>query len=116
MYEDDLIDIEKFLKHLQLMHVASMLGAGKIQKKRKSIAYLRRIKELRLTIAALIEKNAGCAREEELDNWRKESDDGADDGVVKCKTHPDAPHSFLRNASHNAGRYVCQCEHWEENT
>ena len=33
---------------------------------------------------------------------------------VPCKTHPDAPHGFLRNASHNAGRYVCECEHWEE--
>jgi hypothetical protein len=51
---------------------------------------------------------------EEFDNWGKESDDGADDGGVKCKTHPDAPHSFLRNSSHSAGRYVCQCEHWEE--
>jgi hypothetical protein len=52
---------------------------------------------------------------EEFDNWRKESDDGADDGGVKCKTHPDAPHGFARNASHNAGRYVCECEHWKEN-
>jgi hypothetical protein len=50
---------------------------------------------------------------EEFDNWRKESDDGADDGGVKCKTHPDAPHGFARNASHNAGRYVCECEHWQ---
>ncbi len=41
---------------------------------------------------------------------------GADDGGVKCKTHPDAPHGFARNASHNEGRYVCECEHWEENT
>ena len=31
-----------------------------------------------------------------------------------CNTHPSAPHGFLRNASHNAGRYVCECEHWEE--
>ena len=31
-----------------------------------------------------------------------------------CKTHPDAPHGFLRTASHNADRYVCECEHWEE--
>ena len=116
MYEDDLIDIEKFLMHLQLMHIASMLGASGMHKSKKSIAYLKRMKELRLTITALIEKNAGGAREDELDNWRKESDDGADDGGVKCKTHPDAPHSFLRNASHNAGRYVCQCEYWEENT
>jgi len=114
MYEDDLIDIEKFLMHLQLMHIASMLGASGMHKSRKSIAYLKRVKELRLTITALIEKNAGGGREEELDNWRKESDDGADDGVVKCKTHPDAPHGFLRNASHNADRYVCECEHWEE--
>jgi hypothetical protein len=36
--------------------------------------------------------------------------------VRKCKKHPDAPHGFNRNASHNEGRYVCECEHWEENT
>jgi hypothetical protein len=77
MYEDDLIDIEKCLQHLQLIHVASMLGASGMHKTRKSIAYLKRMKELRSTIAALIEKNAGGAREEEFDNWRKESDDGA---------------------------------------
>jgi hypothetical protein len=41
------------------------------------------------------------------------SNDGADDGGVKCKTHPDAPHGFARNASHNEGRYVCECEHWK---
>lgn len=33
---------------------------------------------------------------------------------VPCKTHPDAPHGFCRNSSHTAGRYVCECEHWEE--
>ena len=32
---------------------------------------------------------------------------------VPCKTHPDAPHGFLRQASHAEGRYVCECEHWE---
>jgi hypothetical protein len=32
---------------------------------------------------------------------------------VPCKTHPDAPHGFDRNASHNANRYVCECEGWE---
>ena len=32
---------------------------------------------------------------------------------VKCNPHPDAPHGFLRNASHNEGRYVCECEFWE---
>jgi len=30
-----------------------------------------------------------------------------------CKTHPDAPHGFLRGASHTEGRYVCECEYWE---
>ena len=30
-----------------------------------------------------------------------------------CKQHPDAPHGFDRNASHGAGRYVCECEGWE---
>jgi hypothetical protein len=29
-----------------------------------------------------------------------------------CKTHPDAPHGFDRNASHSADRYVCECESW----
>ena len=32
---------------------------------------------------------------------------------VPCKTHPDAPHGFNRNASHSLDRYVCTCEHWE---
>jgi hypothetical protein len=32
---------------------------------------------------------------------------------AQCKTHPDAPHGFDRNASHNADRYVCECESWE---
>lgn len=30
-----------------------------------------------------------------------------------CSTHPDAPHGFNRNVSHNADRYVCDCEGWE---
>lgn len=30
-----------------------------------------------------------------------------------CSTHPDALHGFNRNGSHNAGRYVCDCEGWE---
>ena len=29
-----------------------------------------------------------------------------------CKTHPDAPHGFDRNASHSEDRYVCDCEWW----
>ena len=32
---------------------------------------------------------------------------------VTCNPHPDAPHSFMRDASHSAGRYVCECESWE---
>lgn len=32
--------------------------------------------------------------------------------VPKCSTHPDAPHGFNRNGSHNADRYVCDCESW----
>jgi len=32
---------------------------------------------------------------------------------VPCKTHPDAPHSFMRSDSHEEGRYVCECEYWE---
>jgi hypothetical protein len=32
---------------------------------------------------------------------------------VQCNPHPDAPHGFLRDASHNADRYVCECEFWE---
>lgn len=30
-----------------------------------------------------------------------------------CKTHPDAPHGFCRNASLSEDRYVCECEFWE---
>lgn len=33
---------------------------------------------------------------------------------MKCKDHPQAPHGFLRNPSHDAGRYVCECEYWDE--
>lgn len=30
-----------------------------------------------------------------------------------CTSNPLAPHGFDRNASHNAGQYVCTCETWE---
>ena len=33
--------------------------------------------------------------------------------IIKCKDDPRAPHGFHRNASHNDGRYVCECEYWE---
>jgi hypothetical protein len=32
--------------------------------------------------------------------------------MTKCSNHPDAPHGFDRNGSHNAGEYVCDCEGW----
>ena len=32
--------------------------------------------------------------------------------MTKCNPHPDAPHSFMRDASHSADRYVCECESW----
>lgn len=35
---------------------------------------------------------------------------------VSCNPHPDAPHGFSRNASHLAGRYVCDCEGWQAPT
>ena len=35
------------------------------------------------------------------------------DNTPNCKTHPDAPHGFDRNASHSEDRYVCECEGWE---
>jgi hypothetical protein len=35
------------------------------------------------------------------------------DETPPCKTDPDAPHGFDRNASHSADRYVCECEGWE---
>lgn len=35
------------------------------------------------------------------------------DTVSACNPHPKAPHGFNRNSSHNADRYVCECESWE---
>ena len=35
------------------------------------------------------------------------------DETPPCKADPRAPHGFDRNASHNADRYVCECEGWE---
>jgi hypothetical protein len=37
----------------------------------------------------------------------------AENATPACKTHPDAPHGFDCDASHSAGRYVCECESWE---
>lgn len=33
--------------------------------------------------------------------------------MTQCKDDPRAPHGFLRNASHNANEYVCECSHWQ---
>jgi len=38
--------------------------------------------------------------------------DSLPDSPPSCNPHPDAPHGFDRNASHSAGRYVCDCEGW----
>ena len=46
--------------------------------------------------------------EEERQNACEDCEVIHDEGI--CSTHPDAPHGFNRNASHNAGRYVCDCE------
>ena len=35
------------------------------------------------------------------------------DETVECNPHPDAPHGFDRDSSHNMNRYVCECESWE---
>ena len=35
------------------------------------------------------------------------------DNAVNCNPHPKAPHGFNRNGSHNADRYVCECEGWD---
>jgi hypothetical protein len=37
----------------------------------------------------------------------------SDPDSIPCNDHPLAPHGFLRNASHNAGRYVCECEFFD---
>ena len=34
------------------------------------------------------------------------------DDTPNCKDDPRAPHGFMRNASLNADRYVCECEFW----
>jgi hypothetical protein len=30
-----------------------------------------------------------------------------------CKSHPAAPHRYLKELSESMGRYVCECEFWE---
>ena len=58
--------------------------------------------------------DAGPWRDAIIDQgWTPPGQQQASD-KVPCKTHPDAPHGFCRNSSHTEGRYVCECEHWEE--
>lgn len=38
----------------------------------------------------------------------------ATEEFTSCNPHPAAPHGFNRTASHNEGRYVCDCEYWKE--
>lgn len=40
-------------------------------------------------------------------------DQGAQNQPPKCNPHSKAPHGFMREASHQAGRYVCECEAWD---
>lgn len=35
------------------------------------------------------------------------------DTLRACSNDPRAPHGFDRIASHNTGRYVCECEAWQ---
>jgi hypothetical protein len=61
-------------------------------------------KDRQEVLAAITAIREHLARPEPEDNYGKET---------PCSTHPDAPHGFDRNGSHNAGRYVCNCEGWE---
>jgi nicotinamidase-related amidase len=49
-----------------------------------------------------------CTKETLLDAHAKQVESEG----VPCSTHPDAPHGFARDASHSAGRYVCECHGW----
>lgn len=37
----------------------------------------------------------------------------ADQRGPTCNPHPKAPHGFSRNASHDNGAYVCECQSWD---
>jgi len=50
---------------------------------------------------------AGVDPTEYVENLRGDFDEWP------CKTHPDAPHGYDRNASLSLDRYVCECESWE---
>lgn len=52
-------------------------------------------------------------RVQDLEQMNKSYGQVMDNEDTICKTHPDAPHGFSRNASLSEGRYVCDCEYWE---
>ena len=63
-------------------------------------------------LSAALEDPSVCqSMKDDINEWFKWVDREKE---VPCKTHPDAPHGFNRNASHSMGRYVCDCEGWEE--
>ena len=67
--------------------------------------------ELRRLYAELERCKQVCAATSEA--WRKEAALAEPVQEPQCNPHPKAPHGFLRNASHNADRYVCECDGWE---
>jgi hypothetical protein len=76
---------------------------------------------LRLSIKTLEDLQGGCTDSndgtvEALTVWCPEVITelyiALDAYEAECSNHPDAPHGFDRNASHNEGRYVCECESW----
>lgn len=71
-----------------------------------SVVYEEDVKELQTVIDAykLVLSHYQCA-----------ADVSAPEEEPECSKDPAAPHGFDRNASHTAGRYVCECEAWEAN-
>jgi hypothetical protein len=69
---------------------------------------------------AIVERLEAALAEPESPLGQASTDVGVPVYVVKkaepqeqqCNPHPEAPHGFLRNASHTEGRYVCACEFW----
>lgn len=53
--------------------------------------------------------------EEMRQKYIQDYEESLNQGKVEfgCKTHPDAPHGFVREASYVEGGYVCECELWE---
>ena len=71
------------------------------------------IEELRAKKQAIYEELYEIVKMEMFKASSKLEDIDYEDQEVPCKTHPDAPHGFLRNESLTQNRYVCECEYWE---